>query len=42
MDSNKSTNKGSGSTGEIANVLSSMGAANILASRGLKEVFTTA
>ncbi|GKA47684.1 hypothetical protein Tco_0740567 [Tanacetum coccineum] len=41
-DSNKSTNKGSKSTGEMANVLSSMGAANILASRGLKEVFTTA
>ncbi|GKB85093.1 putative ribonuclease H-like domain-containing protein [Tanacetum coccineum] len=28
--------------GEMANVLSSMGAANILASGGLKEVFTTA
>ncbi|GJT00119.1 putative ribonuclease H-like domain-containing protein [Tanacetum coccineum] len=30
------------STGEMANVLSSIGAANILASGGLKEVFTTA
>ncbi|GJV56895.1 putative ribonuclease H-like domain-containing protein [Tanacetum coccineum] len=33
-DSNKSTDKGSESTGEMANVLSSMGAANILASGG--------
>ncbi|GJW88682.1 hypothetical protein Tco_0164022 [Tanacetum coccineum] len=41
-DSNKSTDKGSESTGELANVLSSMGAANILASGGLKEVFITA
>ncbi|GKE31354.1 hypothetical protein Tco_1450676 [Tanacetum coccineum] len=41
-DSNKSTDKRSESTREMANVLSSMGAANILASRGLKEVFTTA
>ncbi|GJS92083.1 putative ribonuclease H-like domain-containing protein [Tanacetum coccineum] len=41
-DSNKSTDKGSESTREMANVLSSMGAANILASGGLKEVFTTA
>ncbi|GJV85518.1 hypothetical protein Tco_1525416 [Tanacetum coccineum] len=41
-DSNKSTDKGSESTGEMANVLSFMGAANILASGGLKEVFTTA
>ncbi|GJU45834.1 hypothetical protein Tco_1203100 [Tanacetum coccineum] len=41
-DSNKSTNKGSESTGEMANVLSSIGAANILASGGLKKVFTTA
>ncbi|GJZ72384.1 hypothetical protein Tco_0636235 [Tanacetum coccineum] len=40
--SNKSTDKGSESTGEMENVLSFMGAANILASRGLKEVFTTA
>ncbi|GJW76080.1 hypothetical protein Tco_0137762 [Tanacetum coccineum] len=40
-DSNKITDKGSESTGEMANVLSSIGAANILASRGLKEVFTT-
>ncbi|GJT60961.1 retrovirus-related pol polyprotein from transposon TNT 1-94 [Tanacetum coccineum] len=41
-DSNKSTDKGSESTREMANVLSYMGAANILASGGLKEVFTTA
>ncbi|GJS92085.1 hypothetical protein Tco_0774721 [Tanacetum coccineum] len=41
-DSNKSTDKGSESTRELANVLSSMGAANILVSGGLKEVFTTA
>ncbi|GKB10107.1 hypothetical protein Tco_0844030 [Tanacetum coccineum] len=41
-DSNKRTDKGSESTGEMANVLCSMGAANILSSGGLKEVFTTA
>ncbi|GJU75767.1 hypothetical protein Tco_1272837 [Tanacetum coccineum] len=41
-DSGKSTDKGSESTGEMANFLSSMRAANILASGGLKEVFTTA
>ncbi|GKD99125.1 hypothetical protein Tco_1383022, partial [Tanacetum coccineum] len=41
-DSNKSTKKGNESTEEMANVLSSMGAANILASGGLKEVVTTA
>ncbi|GKD33787.1 hypothetical protein Tco_1249296 [Tanacetum coccineum] len=41
-DSNKSTDKGSESTRELVNVLSFMGAANILASGGLKEVFTTA
>ncbi|GJT26242.1 hypothetical protein Tco_0906517 [Tanacetum coccineum] len=41
-DSNKSTDKKSESTGEMANVLISMGAANILASGGLKEVFTNA
>ncbi|GKB74684.1 hypothetical protein Tco_0936096 [Tanacetum coccineum] len=41
-DNNKSTDKESESTWEMANVLSSMGAANILASRGLKEVFTIA
>ncbi|GJS58893.1 hypothetical protein Tco_0653677 [Tanacetum coccineum] len=39
-DSSRSTDKGSESTGDLANVLSYMGAANILASRGLKEVFT--
>ncbi|GJT93939.1 hypothetical protein Tco_1082784 [Tanacetum coccineum] len=41
-DSNKSTDKGSESTWEMVNVLSSMRAANVLASGGLKEVFTTA
>ncbi|GKD67244.1 retrovirus-related pol polyprotein from transposon TNT 1-94, partial [Tanacetum coccineum] len=41
-DSNKSTDKGSESTREMVNVLSSMGASNILASGGLKEVFTAA
>ncbi|GJS87668.1 hypothetical protein Tco_0770304 [Tanacetum coccineum] len=41
-DSSMSTDKGSESTRDLANVLSSMGAANILASGGLKEVFTTA
>ncbi|GJY92352.1 hypothetical protein Tco_0508134 [Tanacetum coccineum] len=39
-DSNKSTDKGSESTGEMENVLSSMRVANVLASGGLKEVFT--
>ncbi|GJT39058.1 hypothetical protein Tco_0938923, partial [Tanacetum coccineum] len=42
IDSNKSTDKGSESIGEMANVLSSMGVANILASGGLKEVITIA
>ncbi|GJY49818.1 hypothetical protein Tco_0439774, partial [Tanacetum coccineum] len=41
-DSSRSTDKGSKSTRDLANVLSSMGATNILASGGLKEVFTTA
>ncbi|GKB85689.1 hypothetical protein Tco_0957961 [Tanacetum coccineum] len=41
-DSNKRIDKGSESTGEMVNVLSSMGAANILDNGGLKEVFTTA
>ncbi|GJW52411.1 hypothetical protein Tco_0093762 [Tanacetum coccineum] len=41
-DSSRSTDKGSESIGDLANVLSSMGATNILASGGLKEVFTTA
>ncbi|GKD15113.1 hypothetical protein Tco_1199520 [Tanacetum coccineum] len=40
-DSNKNTDKGSESTGEMANVLSSMRVANILASGGLNEVVTT-
>nr|GEW95007.1 putative Gag-Pol polyprotein [Tanacetum cinerariifolium] len=34
--------KGSDSTDEMANVLGTLGAANILASRGLRSVFTTA
>ncbi|GKG27371.1 hypothetical protein Tco_0403074, partial [Tanacetum coccineum] len=37
----KSTDKGSESTGEMSNVLSTLEAANILASRGSKSVFTT-
>ncbi|GKB38736.1 hypothetical protein Tco_0883678, partial [Tanacetum coccineum] len=41
-DSNRSTEKGSESTGDLVNVLSFMGATNILASGGLKEVFPTA
>ncbi|GKC11729.1 hypothetical protein Tco_1008511, partial [Tanacetum coccineum] len=41
-DSSRITDKGSESTGDLANVLSSIGATNILASGGLKEVFTTA
>ncbi|GKD95254.1 hypothetical protein Tco_1375091 [Tanacetum coccineum] len=41
-DSSRSTDKRSESTGDLANVLSYMGAANILASGGLKKVFTTA
>ncbi|GKF32607.1 hypothetical protein Tco_0102405, partial [Tanacetum coccineum] len=38
----KSTDKGSESTGEMANVLSTLEATNILASGGSKSVFTTA
>ncbi|GJX47220.1 hypothetical protein Tco_0272410, partial [Tanacetum coccineum] len=38
----KSTDKGRESIGEMANVLSTLEAANILASGGLKSVFTTA
>nr|GEU46329.1 synaptobrevin, longin-like domain protein [Tanacetum cinerariifolium] len=41
-DSDKSANKGSDSIDEMANVLGTLGAANILASRGLRSVFTTA
>ncbi|GJU72238.1 retrovirus-related pol polyprotein from transposon TNT 1-94 [Tanacetum coccineum] len=41
-DSNKSAVKGSDSTDDTANVLSTLGAANILASGGLRSVFTTA
>nr|GEX78246.1 hypothetical protein [Tanacetum cinerariifolium] len=41
-DSDKSADKESESTDEMANVLDTLGAANILASRGLWLVFTTA
>nr|GEV16826.1 reverse transcriptase domain-containing protein [Tanacetum cinerariifolium] len=41
-DSDKSADKGSDSTYEMASVLGTLGAANILASRGLRSVFTTA
>ncbi|GJT58979.1 hypothetical protein Tco_1002512 [Tanacetum coccineum] len=41
-DSNKSADKGSESTSEMANVLSTLEAANILASGGSKSVFTLA
>ncbi|GJW58194.1 hypothetical protein Tco_0104925 [Tanacetum coccineum] len=41
-DSNKSADKGSDSTNDTANVLSTLGATNILASGGLRSVFTTA
>nr|GEY35678.1 Obg-like ATPase 1 [Tanacetum cinerariifolium] len=41
-DSDKSADKGSDSTDEMSHVLDSLGAANILASGGLKLVFTTA
>ncbi|GJR74779.1 uncharacterized mitochondrial protein-like protein [Tanacetum coccineum] len=41
-DSNKSAVKGSDSTDDTGNVLNTLGAANILASRGLRLVFTTA
>nr|GEU94102.1 hypothetical protein [Tanacetum cinerariifolium] len=41
-DSGKSADKGSDSINEIANVLGTLGAENILASRGLRSVFTTA
>ncbi|GKF83015.1 hypothetical protein Tco_0244671, partial [Tanacetum coccineum] len=41
-DSSRSNDKGSESTRDLVNVLSSIGATNILASGGLKEVFTTA
>nr|GEY66194.1 hypothetical protein [Tanacetum cinerariifolium] len=40
-DSDKSANKGSDSTDEMANVLGTLGAVNILASGGLRSVFTT-
>ncbi|GKF80485.1 hypothetical protein Tco_0239087, partial [Tanacetum coccineum] len=41
-DSSRSTEKGSDSSGVMANVLGTMEAANILASGGLKSIFTTA
>nr|GEU33667.1 hypothetical protein [Tanacetum cinerariifolium] len=40
-DSDKSADKGSDNTDDIANVLGTLGVANILASRGLRSVFTT-
>nr|GEY68372.1 copia protein [Tanacetum cinerariifolium] len=40
-DSDKSANKGSDSTNKMSHVLGSLGATNILASRGLRSVFTT-
>nr|GEV87317.1 copia protein [Tanacetum cinerariifolium] len=41
-DSDKSADKGSDSTDEMTNVLGTLGATNILASGGLRSVFTTA
>nr|GEW87441.1 hypothetical protein [Tanacetum cinerariifolium] len=41
-NSDKSADKGSDSTNKMANVLGTLGAANILASRGLKSDFTNA
>nr|GEV75793.1 hypothetical protein [Tanacetum cinerariifolium] len=41
-DSDKSADKGSDSTDEMSNVLGTLGATNILASGGLRLVFTTA
>ncbi|GKE70337.1 hypothetical protein Tco_1528409, partial [Tanacetum coccineum] len=41
-EASKSTDKGSESTGEMTNILSTMGAANVLASGGLKDVVATA
>nr|GEY25238.1 hypothetical protein [Tanacetum cinerariifolium] len=42
LDRDKSADKGSDNTDEMANVLGTLGAANILANRGLRSVFTTA
>nr|GEW81803.1 hypothetical protein [Tanacetum cinerariifolium] len=42
LDRDKSAGKGSDSTDEMSHVLGSLGAANILASGGLRSVFTTA
>nr|GEY93557.1 hypothetical protein [Tanacetum cinerariifolium] len=41
-DSDKSADKGNDSTDEMANVLGTLGAVNILVSGGLRSVFTTA
>nr|GEY96327.1 hypothetical protein [Tanacetum cinerariifolium] len=41
-DSDKSADNGSDSTDEMANILGTSGAVNILASGGLRSVFTTA
>nr|GEU57189.1 reverse transcriptase domain-containing protein [Tanacetum cinerariifolium] len=42
IDSDKIADKGSDNTYEMANVLGTLGAANIIASGGLRSVFTTA
>nr|GEZ07399.1 hypothetical protein [Tanacetum cinerariifolium] len=42
LDKDKSADKGSDSTDEMSHVLGTLGAANILASEGLRLVFTTA
>nr|GEV99555.1 hypothetical protein [Tanacetum cinerariifolium] len=42
LDRDKSADKGSDSTDEMSHVLGSLGAANILATGGLRSVFTTA
>nr|GEW05740.1 ribonuclease H-like domain-containing protein [Tanacetum cinerariifolium] len=42
LDRDKSADKGSDNTNEMSHVLGSLEAANILASRGLRSVFTTA
>nr|GEV06216.1 hypothetical protein [Tanacetum cinerariifolium] len=42
LDRDKSADKGSDSTDEMSHILGTLGAANILASGGLRSVFTTA
>nr|GEX19522.1 hypothetical protein [Tanacetum cinerariifolium] len=42
LDRDKSADKGTDSTDEMSHVLGSLGAANILSSRGLRSIFTTA